>query len=190
MLEGKLYFQFGNMSRIGKQTITIPEKTEVTVLDNSVSVKGPLGTLSKNFRPDISISIKDGEVMVNPTNDTLLAKALWGTYASHISNMIKGVNKEYGKKLVIEGIGYRSELEGNTLVLSVGFSHKVKLTIPEGLTLSVEKNVISINGIDKELVGQFSAEIRSVKKPEPYKGKGIRYEDEVVRRKQGKRAVT
>ena len=178
------------MSRIGKQTILIPEKTEVTVLDNSVNVKGPLGSLSKKFRSEIEVAVKDGEVTVNPTKDTLLAKALWGTYASHIVNMIKGVNEEYEKKLVVEGIGYRAELEGNTLVLSVGFSHKVKLPIPEGLTLSIEKNVISIKGINKELVGQFSAEIRSNKKPEPYKGKGIRYEDEVVRRKQGKRAVT
>ncbi|MCH7529640.1 50S ribosomal protein L6 [Patescibacteria group bacterium] len=178
------------MSRIGKQPIVIPEKTEVAVSNGSISVKGPLGELSRPMNSNIAVEVKDKKVVVSPLNDTIEARALWGTYASHISNMIRGVNEAFGKKLVVEGIGFKTELEGNVLVLSVGFSHKVRFPIPDGLSVSVEKNTISIQGSNKELVGQFAAEVRSSKKPEPYKGKGIHYEDEVVKRKQGKRAVT
>ena len=178
------------MSRIGKQPIVIPEKTEVAVSNGSISVKGPLGELSRPMNSNIAVEVKDKKVVVSPLNDTIEARALWGTYASHISNMIRGVNEAFGKKLVVEGIGFKTELEGNVLVLSVGFSHKVRFPIPDGLSVSVEKNTISIQGSNKELVGQFAAEVRSSKKPEPYKGKGIHYEDEVVKRKHGKRAVT
>lgn len=178
------------MSRIGKQPIIIPEKTEVSVSEGSISVKGPLGSLVRPLNPNIMVEVKDKEVVVSPLNDTNEARALWGTYASHISNMVRGVNEAFEKKLIVEGIGFRVSLEGDTLVLSVGFSHKVHLTIPEGLSISVEKNTISIKGSNKEMVGQFAAEVRSTKKPEPYKGKGIRYSDEIIKRKQGKRAVT
>lgn len=189
MLEEKHYLVFGNMSRIGKQKIEIPTKTEVIVGDGIVTVKGPGGELTRSFRPDVEIKVEGNIVVVNTTRDTILSRALWGTYASHIINMIQGVNEPYVKKLVIEGVGYKGEVSGSDVVLNVGFSHQVKLSIPDNITATIEKNVITISGIDKETVGQFAAEIRSKKKPEPYKGKGIRYEDEVVRRKQGKRAV-
>ena len=177
------------MSRIGKRPIEIPEKTEVSVSEGSVRVKGPLGELGRVLRPEIEVAVLGRIVTLTLKRDTKLAQALWGTYAAHISNMISGVTKGFGKKLLIEGVGYRAEVSGNTLVLAIGFSHQVKLPIPEGLKVTVEKNVISMSGIDKEVVGAFAALVRRMKKPEPYKGKGIRYEDEVVRRKQGKRAA-
>ncbi len=177
------------MSRIGKQLITIPPKTELTVADGAVVVKGPLGELRRTFKTDISISVADGVVTLAPKENPEEWSALWGTYASHIKNMIAGVNKPYEKKLIIEGVGYRAEVKGKDLVMQLGFSHPVTLHIPDGVTLAVEKNTISMSSIDKELLGQFAATIRSNKKPEPYKGKGIRYSDEVIRRKEGKRAA-
>ena len=177
------------MSRIGKKPIEIPEKTTVSVGDNSVVVKGPLGELSKQLHQSISVSVENNQVIVSPKNNSPLAQALWGTYGSHIKNMIQGVNQAYEKQLVLEGIGYKVSISGDTLELIVGFSHPVKMEIPKGIIASVEKNVISISGSNKEQVGQFTAEIRAVKKPEPYKGKGLRYKDEVIRRKQGKKTV-
>ncbi|MEX0917212.1 MAG: 50S ribosomal protein L6 [Candidatus Paceibacterota bacterium] len=178
------------MSRVGKQELEIPEKTEVTVGDGFVSVKGPLGELSKKVRSEVSISTEGRKVTFSPTKKNPLAYALWGTYASHVKNMIDGVNTPFEKKLLIEGVGYRASLEGNVLVLAVGYSHQVRLPIPEGVNVTVEKNLITVSGIDKEEVGEFTATIRAKKKPEPYKGKGIRYEGEVVRRKQGKKVVS
>jgi len=178
------------MSRIGKQQIEIPTKTEVKVSDNEVHVKGPLGELSRVFRPaDVSVSVSENAVLVKPKRETKISRSLWGTYASHIKNMISGVNEPFVKKLIVEGVGYRVEVSGSNLVLSVGYSHPVSVKIPEGVSVAVEKNVITVSGPNKEVVGEFAANVRSKKKPEPYKGKGIRYDDEVVRRKQGKRAV-
>lgn len=178
------------MSRIGKQPIVIPDKTEVNVSEGKILVKGPHGALSREFRTaDVEINVVDKEVSVVPKRSTKISRSLWGTYASHIKNMISGVNKPFVKKLVVEGIGYRVEVSGMNIVLSVGYSHQVTLPIPEGITVSVEKNEITVTGSDKEVVGEFTAKVRAVRKPEPYKGKGIRYIDEVVRRKQGKRAV-
>lgn len=175
------------MSRVGKNPIVIPEKTEVSFEGNMLTVKGPLGSITRRVKSDVSIEIKDGKVEVSVRRAE--AKPLWGTWASHIRNMIKGVNTPYEKKLVVEGIGFKSEIKNNQLVLSVGFSHLVNVPIPTGLKVTAEKNIISVSGIDKELVGQFTAHVRSLKKPEPYKGKGIRYEGEVIRRKQGKKAA-
>ena len=138
---------------------------------------------------EIKVEIKDSIVSVNPTNKYPFANALWGTFASHILNMIKGVNTPYEKKLILEGVGFKSEIKGDKLVLSLGFSHLVEINIPKDLKVTAEKNNISVSGIDKELVGQFAAKIRAKKKAEPYKGKGFRYHDEVVRRKQGKKNV-
>lgn len=177
------------MSRIGKQPIAIPEKTEVSFVDGVLTAKGPNGTLSRTFGNEINISVMPHEVVLKPAQDTLHTKALWGTYAAHINNMIKGVTEGYTKRLQIEGVGYKAELKGNVLVLSIGFSHQVELPIPEGVTVSVVKNIVIISGADKESVGQFAATTRAVRKPEPYKGKGIRYEGEYIIRKQGKRAV-
>lgn len=186
----KLYLKFGNMSRIGKKPIIIPEDTEVTVSEGVVTVKGKGGELRRKINSDIEVKVEDTEVVVTPLNDSREANSMWGTTASHITNMISGVNEPYEKKLIVEGVGYKVNLQGKTLELEVGFSHKVEIKIPEDLELEVEKNVITIKGINKESVGQFTAEVRSVKKPEPYKGKGIRYHDEIVRRKEGKRAST
>ncbi len=178
------------MSRIGKKPIEIPAKTEVTLSGNILTVTGPLGTLTKVIRTDaVEVTIQDNEVTLTPKNENLETKALWGTFGSHIKNMIAGVNQEYVLKLVIEGVGYKADIQGTTLVMNLGFSHQVKLEIPKGLTCKVEKGEVTISGIDKEVVGQFAAVVRSKKKPEPYKGKGIRYSDEVVRRKEGKKSV-
>ncbi len=177
------------MSRIGKQLIDIPEKTEVTVSGKTVSVKGPLGALTRDFTSDIAVSVADKKVKLEPKRNDNASNALWGAYASHIYNMIEGVNKGFSKKLVVEGIGYKSDVKGADIVMSLGFSHPVKLAIPAGLKVTADKNLITITGIDKEAVGQFAALIRDQKVPEPYKGKGIRYEDETIRRKQGKKTV-
>lgn len=177
------------MSRLGKRVIAVPDKTTVAVDGDLVKVTGPKGELMKELHKDVKVQVTDEGVDVKPATDTPLARALWGTYASHIINMIKGVNEEFKKALVLEGVGYRVALEGNTLVLNVGYSHSVNMPIPEGLTVTVEKNNIAISGINKELVGQFAANVRAKKKPEPYKGKGLRYSDEIIRRKQGKKAA-
>ncbi|PIR38585.1 MAG: 50S ribosomal protein L6 [Candidatus Zambryskibacteria bacterium CG10_big_fil_rev_8_21_14_0_10_42_12] len=177
------------MSRLAKKPIVIPQKTEVTVTESAVTVKGPLGELSRPMRPEVGVVIKDGEIWVEQKSNSMLGKALIGTYASHIRNMVDGVNKSYEKKLILEGVGFKSDVQGNTLVLALGFSHPVKVEIPTGLSVKAEKNVITIEGINKEKVGQFAAQVRSLKKPEPYKGKGMRYEGEVIRRKEGKKTA-
>ncbi|MCX6701918.1 MAG: 50S ribosomal protein L6 [Candidatus Zambryskibacteria bacterium] len=177
------------MSRIGKKIIAIPKSTEVTYSDGILVVKGPLGALNKKFKQDIEITVGASEITLVPKRETLENKALWGTYASHIMNMIIGVTTPYVKKLIIEGIGYKSEVKGDNLVLALGFSHPVNVPIPKILKVTAEKNVITVTGIDKEIVGEFVAGVRSLKKPEPYKGKGIRYEGEVVKRKQGKKTA-
>ena len=177
------------MSRIGKKVIEIPKSTEVSLSDGVITVKGPLGTLTKKFKPEIEITIGTAEITLVPKRETLENKALWGTYASHIMNMIAGVTTPYVKKLIIEGIGYKSEVKGDNLVLALGFSHGINVPIPKTLKVTAEKNIITVTGIDKEIVGEFVAKVRSLKKPEPYKGKGIRYEGEVVKRKQGKKTA-
>ncbi|MDP3996198.1 MAG: 50S ribosomal protein L6 [bacterium] len=178
------------MSRIGKKPIDIPDKTEISISGGNVTVKGPGGTLAREFKTGkISVVSRDKQVVLTPNSDSIETRALWGTYASHIKNMIKGVNTPYEKKLILEGVGYRAEVKGKDLVMGLGFSHQVKVPIPDTLKISVEKNIISISGIDKEEVGSWSARVRAKKKPEPYKGKGIHYSDEVVRRKEGKKTA-
>lgn len=176
------------MSRIAKKLIPIPEKTELSVSGNVLNVKGTLGAVSKEIPTDIEIKITDGNVSVMPRGD-IENIALWGTWYSHVKNMIAGVNKAYEKKLIVEGIGFKSDVKGKELVLALGFSHPIKVFIPEGLKVTAEKNIIAVSGLDKDKVGQFVARIKSFKKPEPYKGKGIRYDNEVIRRKQGKKAA-
>jgi large subunit ribosomal protein L6 len=177
------------MSRLAKRPIAIPAKTEITVSGGLVTVKGPKGTLQKPLNRLVSIEVLPEGVQVSPKGDTLEARATLGTYASHVRNMIEGVNKGFAKKLLVEGVGYKWDVQGKNLNLALGFSHPVKVAIPEGLTVSVDKGALNIVGFDKELVGQFAANVRALKKPEPYKGKGIRYEGEVIRRKQGKKAA-
>lgn len=178
------------MSRIGKQTVIVPSGTEVNLSGSVFSVKGPKGSLTRNFPGEVTLHINGNEITFTPNkvgNRTI--NALWGTYASHVKNMIIGVNEGYTKKLILEGVGFKSEVAGEFLNLALGFSHPVKIQIPKGITATAEKNVITITGIDKELVGSFTASVRANKKPEPYKGKGFRYGDEVIRRKQGKKAA-
>jgi len=177
------------MSRIGKKLITLPANTELKISDNLIMVKGPLGELSRPLHPMIEVKIEGDNVTVNPKKITLESRALWGTYASHLTNMINGVNKAFEKKLILEGIGFKSEVKGDSIVFALGFSHPVNVPIPLGLKVIAEKNNITISGSDKEAVGAFAAKIRSLKKPEPYKGKGMRYHDEVIRRKQGKKTA-
>jgi large subunit ribosomal protein L6 len=177
------------MSRIAKKPIMIPAKTEVTYSGNVFTVKGPLGSLSKTFRPDINIAVEKDSITLTLGSKSLQAKALWGTYASHIKNMIAGVHKAYEKKLIVDGIGYKADVKGKDLVMALGFSHPVKMAIPSDLKVTVEKNTVTISGIDCEKVGQFASQARAKKKPEPYLGKGIHYSDEVIRRKQGKKAA-
>jgi len=177
------------MSRIAKKPIVIPAKTTASFSAGVFSVKGPLGEIQKSFSDDISVVIADNTVTIAPSREDIPNLALWGSYASHIKNMLAGVNKAYEKKLIIEGIGFKADVKGKEIVLNVGFSHPVSLVIPEGIKVVSDKSGISVSGIDAEKVGQFAAQIRAVKKPEPYKGKGIRYSDEVIRRKQGKKAV-
>jgi len=178
------------MSRVGKKPIIIPEKVEIKVEGQKVIVKGPKGEIQKEFRSEIKIEAKEGSIFVSPRVETKNSNALWGLSRALLFNIVKGVTEGYEKKLEIEGIGFRAGIEGSDLVLYVGFSHPVKMKAPVGINFSVEKNVITVSGIDKELVSQTSANIRKIKPPEPYKGKGIRYAGEIVRRKVGKKVVT
>lgn len=178
------------MSRIGKQIIEIPQGTTVSVADGVYTVKGPKGELKKAFRDDVVITIDGDKITFVPKDaKSKLGNALWGTYASILGNMIQGVNTPYSKKLEIQGVGYKVEMNGKQLKFALGFSHDVLIDISDSLDVVVEKNTISVTGIDKEEVGRFAANVRAQKKPEPYKGKGIRYEGENVRRKQGKKSV-
>lgn len=176
------------MSRLGKQPVTIPSGVEVNAAGGVLTVKGPNATLTRDIRDEVTVAVDGGEVTLTPQAGKL-AQALWGTYASHVRNMITGVTDGFTKVLEIEGVGYRAAIEGNSIVLNVGFSHPVKLDIPEGISATVEKSEIILKGADKDALGQFAADVRKVKKPEPYKGKGIRYQGEHIIRKQGKKAV-
>lgn len=179
------------MSRLGKQPIALPSSVEATFADNVLTIKGPNGTLSRTMKDDVvAIDVRDGEIGVAPQdpNDNH-AQALWGTYGSHIRNMITGVTEGFSKVLEIEGVGYRAEVRGDTLVLNVGYSHPVELPLPDGVNVNVEKNVITVTGPNKETLGQFAANIRATRPPEPYNGKGIHYQGEYIIRKQGKKAA-
>lgn len=176
------------MSRLAKKPIALG-KTEVSVAGGTLTVKGAKATLTKRVHPVIDITVGADGVMVAPKDSSRIARALTGTYASHVKNMIAGVETPFTKKLILEGVGYRMELKGKELVLTVGFSHTVSLTIPDDITATLEKNALTLSSPNKESVGQFAANVRRVKPPEPYLGKGIRYDNEVIRRKQGKKAV-
>lgn len=176
------------MSRLAKKP-TAAGKANVSVEHGVLTVKGSKGTLTKRVHPVVDISVDSGNVTIAPKNSSRLAKALTGTFASHVKNMVQGVETPFTKKLILEGVGFRVELKGKEIILTVGFSHTVPLTVPDDVTAVVEKNVIKLESINKESVGQFAADIRRIKPPEPYLGKGIRYDNEVIRRKQGKKAV-
>ncbi|HEY4489772.1 MAG TPA: 50S ribosomal protein L6 [Candidatus Paceibacterota bacterium] len=175
------------MSRIGKKEIVIPEKTEVQIQNGKIIVKGPHGELERIIPDGFEIKLSENKLTIKPKREEMVS--LWGTYASHLVNMIKGVNTTYEKKLIIEGIGYKVENKSDKLQFALGFSHPIIIDIPQGIKVAVEKNNISISGVNKETVGSFAAELRDLKKPEPYKGKGIRYFNEVIKIKQGKKTV-
>jgi large subunit ribosomal protein L6 len=177
------------MSRIGKKPITIPEKTEVTVSGSVVSVKGPNGTLTRSIQSTLEVKVSGKEVLVSLKSDTPEAAVLWGTVASHIGNMIEGVNTPFVKRLLVEGVGYKWEIKGDKLTLNLGFSHPIEIKIPAIVKVAIEKGVFVATSIDKDALGQFVAYVRSFRKPEPFKGKGIRYEGEVIRRKEGKKTA-
>ena len=180
--------KFGKMSRIGKQPIKLPEEVKVETSGQNVAVSGPRGSLQRELPRQLGVKIEDGEVIVSVKGRDKKTKALHGTYRALIANMVKGVFKGWEKELELVGTGYRAEAQGQDLVLSVGFSHPVKIKQPEGIKFDIEKTKITVGGIDKELVGKVAAEIRAIRPPEPYKGKGIRYKDEEVRIKPGKAA--
>jgi large subunit ribosomal protein L6 len=179
------------MSRLAKKPIAIPDKTDVAYSAGVLTVKGPLGSLTRTIRPYVTVAVDAAAktVTLAPVDQSITARAMVGTYVSHLKNMIAGVHKPYEKKLIVEGIGFKADVKGKELALALGFSHPINMPIPEGLTVKSEKGQITISGIDTEKVGQFAADIRAKKKPEPYLGKGVRYADEVVRRKQGKKAA-
>ena len=180
------------MSRIGSNPIKVASGVEVKVEKGLVEVKGPKGTLSQNLPEDINVEVKDGEIIFSPANDNKKEKkriaALWGLARALVNNMVIGVTEGYSKTLEINGVGYKVQVQGKTLKMNLGFSHEVNFPIPEGITMEAAKPTeLKISGVSKQKVGQVAAEIRSYRKPEPYKGKGIRYSDEYVRRKEGKK---
>ena len=175
------------MSRIGKQPIEIPAGVELTIGENNmITVKGPKGTLEKTLPTGINIDVEENTIVVTRPNDLKRNRAMHGLTRTLVANMVEGVTNGYSKQLEINGVGYRAQKQGNKLVLSLGYSHPVEMEDPAGIESVVEGNKITISGIDKEKVGQFAAEIRFKRPPEPYKGKGIKYVDEVIRRKEGK----
>jgi large subunit ribosomal protein L6 len=178
------------MSRIGNKVIVVPAGVTVDIReDNFVTVKGPKGQLEQAFNQVLDIQLDGSTITIKRPNNEMFTRKIHGTTRALLFNMITGVSEGYSKKLEIKGVGYRAQLQGRLLVLQLGFSHNVEMEIPEGITLDVPKNTeITVNGIDKAAVGQFAAEIRKHRKPEPYKGKGIRYVDEYVARKAGKTA--
>ncbi len=175
------------MSRIGRMPITVPSGVQVTIDGNKVEVKGPKGTLVREFRPEISVALEDGVLHVTRPNDESETRAYHGLTRALLANMVTGVTAGFEKKLDLVGVGYRAAMQGKVLVLTVGYSHPVEMDPGADLQVAVPApNKIVITGIDKEKVGEFAANVRKVRPPEPYKGKGIRYQDEVVRRKAGK----
>ena len=178
------------MSRIGIQPVIVPKGVTVTVNENVLHVKGSKGELTQSFEPLVSIAVNDGEVQVSRTNESKQAKSMHGLYRSLLNNMVAGVSQGFLKTLIINGVGYRAEVNGKILILNLGYSNPIEYEIPEGVQLNVDGNTkVVVSGIDKALVGQVAAEIRKLRPPEPYKGKGIRYDNENVRRKVGKSGV-
>lgn len=177
------------MSRIGKKPVSIPSGVEITIASNVIAVKGPKGTLEFAHPREAKVSVVENEVLVAKVGDTKKSRAIWGTTAKLIANMIVGVTVGFQKQLELNGVGFRMTAAGKKLTLALGFSHPVEKILPEGLEAKIENNILTISGIDKQLVGEFTAVVRKLKPVEPYKGKGFRYVGEVVRRKEGKKAA-
>lgn len=178
------------MSRIGKQPVNIPQGVEIKIEPSRIIVKGPKGELTQALHPAVILERKENQLFVTVKNpDEKSQKSLWGLFKRLIANMVIGVTDGFSKKLEVNGVGYRAAVSGKNLNLQLGYSHPIDFLIPAGIEIKVEKNVITVSGSDKQVVGQTAAEIRMLKKPEPYKGKGIKYSDEVIRRKAGKTAA-
>ena len=177
------------MSKIGKQPVTIPAGVTVEVNGHTVSITGPKGNIKRHFPPEIGVEVADGKVLVSAKGSGKYVMALFGTTRALINNDVTGVSAGWSKKLELVGTGFRAELVGDELSLTVGYSHPVKIKAPAGITFKVEKTFVTVDGFDREIVGQVSADIRAVRPPEPYKGKGIKYSDEIIRRKAGKAAA-
>lgn len=177
------------MSKIGRMPLKIPEDVKVTIENGRVTIAGPKGTLSRKIKEEIEVKIKDKELVVERKSESRFLRTLHGTTRALLSNMIKGVMTGFTKTLVLSGVGYRAKVEGEMLILSVGFSNQVQFKVPPDISFSVNEDKIIVSGIDKEQVGEIAASIRRIKPPEPYKGKGIRYLTEVIRRKVGKKSV-
>lgn len=178
------------MSRIGKKIRTIPAGVNVEITGSELVVKGPKGELRVKLHPRVIAAVNGQELVFTIANETLGSdRALWGTFSAIAGNMIKGVTEGYKKQLEVNGVGFKCNMKGETLVLDVGYSHQVEFNAPKGIKLTVEKNVVTVEGADKQVVGEIAAQIRAIKKPEPYKGKGIKYLEEVLRRKAGKTAA-
>jgi len=176
------------MSRIGKKAVPVPAGVTASIDNGTLSVKGPKGTLTMGMSDLIDYKIEDGQIAVNPANDSKQARAFWGMQRTLVSNLIEGVTEGFSKTLEITGVGYRAKAQGKTLKLELGFSHDVDLTVPEGVDVKTpDQTTVEISGMDKQAVGQFAAEIREFRKPEPYKGKGIKYRGEYIFRKEGKK---
>lgn len=176
------------MSRISKNPLAIPEGVDLQIDGRDVRAKGKLGELSLKLVDEVSAKIEDGKVVVEPKTKTRFARAMWATTWRLIENLCIGVSKGFDKKLEINGVGYRAQVQGNDLVMQLGYSHEIKYTIPQGIKVEIEKQTaLTVSGIDKQRVGQVAAEIRSFREPEPYKGKGIKYADERIVRKEGKK---
>ena len=176
------------MSRVGQKPVEVPSGVEVSIQDNVVTAKGKLGQLSLEYLDDVAVKFDDGKVTVTPANDSKRARALWGTTRSRVEALVTGVSEGYTRQLEISGVGYRAAVQGKTLVLQLGYSHDVEYPIPEGITMVTERpTLIAITGADKQQVGQIAAEIRAYRPPEPYKGKGIKYAEETILRKEGKK---
>ncbi len=176
------------MSRIGLMAVAIPEGVAVDLVDKVMTAKGKIGELTLTFVDDVIPSIEDGNLLVKPANESMKARKMWGTFRSLANNVITGVSEGFTKELQINGVGYRAQVQGKELVLQLGYSHEIRHPIPEGVVIKCEtQNEISIFGIDKQNVGSIAAKIRSYRPPEPYKGKGVKYKDEIILRKEGKK---
>ncbi len=176
------------MSRVGKQPIAIPSGVTVTVTGSDLAVKGAKGEMKIRLAPEVKVEVKDGKAWVHPISKATRARTMWGTYRNQLNNMVKGVSAGFTVKLEIQGVGFRAAADKNFLTMALGFSHEIKFAIPAGIEIKCEKPTsIAISGFDKKLVGQVAAELRSLRKPEPYKGKGVRKEGEYVRVKEGKK---
>ncbi|MBA2933365.1 50S ribosomal protein L6 [Sphingomonas sp. CGMCC 1.13654] len=176
------------MSRIGKKPVAVPAGVTASIADGKLSMKGPKGTLSIDLANEVTYAIEDGNVVVQPANETKRARSFWGMQRTLVANLVTGVTEGFSKTLQITGVGYRAAAQGKTLKLQLGYSHDVNMDVPEGITVATpDPTTVNISGNDKQAVGQFAAEIRRWRKPEPYKGKGIKYAGEYIFRKEGKK---